>query len=169
MRIFLGVDGGSSKTHAALVDETGALLGFGRGGVANQHTDGRENGLKQIAAAVHMALEAAHISPQDVELGCFCLAGADFPEDFRILQAALEGLGLARKVVVKNDTAAGLRSGSSRSWGVVIICGTGFNAAGRGRDGKELGLPSYGALTGDWGGGGILGVEAGTGAARRRC
>ncbi len=159
MRIFLGVDGGSSKTHAALVDETGALLGFGSSGVANQNTYGLENALREIGAAVHMALDAVHILPQDVELGCFCLAGADFPQDFLTIRAALEELGLARRVIVKNDTAAGLRSGSSRSWGVVIVCGTGFNAAGRGRDGKEFGLPSLGPLSGDWGGGGTLGVE----------
>ncbi len=160
MRVVLGVDGGSSKTHAVLVDESGTLLGFGKAGIANQHTSGLENGLKEVAASVRMALQAAQLQPQDVELGCFCLAGADVAEDFRILTPALEALNLARKVVVKNDTAAGLRSGLTRSWGVVIICGTGFNAAGRGRDGKEIGLPSLGPLSGDWGGGGTLGVEA---------
>src|SRR5688572_9023955 len=159
MRVVLGVDGGSSKTHAALVDESGTLLGFGKAGIANQHTSGLENGLKEVAASVRMALQAAQLQPQDVELGCFCLAGADVAEDFRILTPALEALNLARKVVVKNDTAAGLRSGLTRSWGVVIICGTGFNAAGRGRDGQEIGLPSLGPLSGDWGGGGTLGVE----------
>jgi N-acetylglucosamine kinase-like BadF-type ATPase len=160
MRVVLGVDGGSSKTHAVLVDETGRLLGFGKAGIANQHTDGLESGLREVTTAVRMALQAAQLQPQDVELGCFCLAGADVPEDFRILKSALEALNLARRVVVKNDTAAGLRSGLTRSWGVVIICGTGFNAAGRGRDGKEIGLPSLGPLSGDWGGGGTLGVEA---------
>src|SRR5689334_13960805 len=142
MRVFLGVDGGSSKTHAALVDESGALLGFGQAGIANQHTYGLEQALEQVDMAVRMALEAAGREPQDVELGCFCLAGADFAEDFRILQTALEGLGLVRRLVVKNDTAAGLRSGLSRPWGVVVVCGTGFNAAGRGRDGTEIGLPA---------------------------
>ena len=159
MSIFLGVDGGSSKTHAALVNETGALLGFGTAGIANQNADGLEKAMQQVAAAVDMALQAARLSVREIELGCFCLAGADFPEDFVKIQAALERLGLARRVVVKNDTAAGLRSGLSRSWGVVVVCGTGFNAAGRGRNGKELGLPSYGPLTGDWGGGGSLGVD----------
>ena len=130
-RVVLGVDGGSSKTHAALVDETGQLLGFGSGGVANPNSFGLARGLKQVAAAVHMALQAAHLRPQQVELGCFCLAGADLPEDFPAIQAALEDLHLARRVVLKNDTAAGLRSGLTRSWGVVVICGTGFNAAGR--------------------------------------
>jgi len=159
MTIYLGVDGGSSKTHAALVDASGALLGFGTAGNANQNTAGLENALGEISRAVRMALAQAHADPGDVALGCFCLAGADFPDDFVNLRARLEGLGMAQKVIVKNDTAAGLRSGLSRSWGVVVVCGTGFNAAGRARDGRELGLPSYGPLTGDWGGGGDLGVE----------
>lgn len=158
-RVFLGVDGGSSKTHAALVDPTGRLLGFGSAGAANRNTVGPANSLRELAAAVHMALKAAGLGPQDVELGCFCLAGADLPEDFPGIQAELEALGLARHVILHNDTAAGLRSGLSRSWGVVVVCGTGFNAAGRARDGRELGLPSLGPLSGDWGGGGSLGVE----------
>src|SRR5690348_12759992 len=101
MRVVLGVDGGSSKTHAALVDETGSLLGFGKAGIANQHTNGLESGLKQVADAVRMALQEAQLQPQDVEMGCFCLAGADVADDFRTLQTALEALNLARKVVVK--------------------------------------------------------------------
>lgn len=160
MPVVLGVDGGSSKTHAALVDETGALLGFGRAGVANQNTNGLESALAQIESAVRMALREAQLSTQQVQLGYFCLAGADFAEDFLMLRTRLEQiLGLAGRVVVKNDTAAGLRSGLSRPWGVVVICGTGINAAGRGRDGREISLPALGSLSGDWGGGGTLGVE----------
>lgn len=32
MRMVLGVDGGSSKTHSLLLDESGRVQGFGRGG-----------------------------------------------------------------------------------------------------------------------------------------
>jgi N-acetylglucosamine kinase-like BadF-type ATPase len=159
MRVVLGVDAGGSKTHAVVVDESGAVLGFGKGGVGNHQSHGLEAALKQIAKAVNRALQAAQVPAEQVELGCFCLAGADLPEDYKLLQSAVEEFGLAQRVVIKNDTLAALRSGLSRSWGVVVICGSGFNAAGRGPDGGEIVLPGLGPISGDWGGGGALSIE----------
>jgi hypothetical protein len=36
---------------------------------------------------------------------------------------------------------------------------TAVNAAGRAPDGREIGLPGLGAISGDWGGGSALGLE----------
>jgi len=159
MKYYLGVDGGSSKTHALLADDTGQVLGFGKGGSGNHQSYGLQSALRQIDLAVRQALEQAGISPERVEVGYFCLAGADLPEDYAILQEAIQGLGLAGKVIIKNDTMASLRAGLTRSWGVVVICGTGFNAAGRSMDGREIVLPGLGYLSGDWGGGDELSQE----------
>ncbi len=159
MRIFLGVDAGGSKTHALLVDEAGAVLGSGAGGTGNHQMSGLDSAVREISQAVCQALNAAQVEPGQVELGCFCLAGADLPQDFHMLQSALVGQELARQVVIKNDSIAALRSGLTRSWGVAVICGSGFNAAGRGKDGREIVLPGLGAISGDWGGGGDLVIE----------
>ncbi len=159
MGIFLGVDAGGSKTHALLLDESGAVLGFGSGGCGNHQTGGLDSALREISRAVTGALEQAQARPEQVALGCFCLAGADLPQDFRMLGKALEAQRLAQQVVVKNDCIAALRCGLSRAWGVAVICGTGFNAAGRAQDGREIVLPGLGAISGDWGGGADLALE----------
>jgi N-acetylglucosamine kinase-like BadF-type ATPase len=159
IRYILGIDGGSSKTHAMLVDGCGHYLGFGQGGSANHQTRGLKSALREIQRAVRSALKEAHLSQDAVELGCFCLAGADLPDDYAMLQEAVESLSLARSVIIKNDTMAALRAGLSRPWGVVIICGAGFNAAGRAPDGREIVFPGLGAISGDWGGGGELSLE----------
>jgi N-acetylglucosamine kinase-like BadF-type ATPase len=106
-----------------------------------------------------MALQEAALTEAAVEVGYFCLAGADLPEDFVKLRQALEPLRLAASVVINNDTFAALRAGLSQPWGVVVICGTGFNAAGRAPDGREIRLPGLGPISGDWGGGGALAGE----------
>lgn len=139
-----------------LLDETGRLLGFGAAGAGNHQMGGLDSALHEISTAARGALSTAGVAPEQVELGCFCLAGADLPQDFRLLQNALEGQGLARQVVIKNDCMAALRCGLSRPWGVAVICGTGFNAAGRAQDGREIVLPGLGLISGDWGGGGDL-------------
>lgn len=156
MRIFLGVDAGGSKTHALLVDEAGAVLGSGTGGTGNHQMGGLDSAMREISRAVCQALLSAQLEPRQVELGCFCLAGADLPQDYRMLQNALDTQELARQVVIKNDSIAALRCGLMRPWGVAIICGSGFNAAGRGQDGREIVLPGLGPISGDWGGGGDL-------------
>ena len=159
IRYALGVDGGSSKTHALVVDEAGRVKGFGQAGPGNHQSRGLQNAMREVDKAVQSALAEADIQPASIDTGCFCLAGADLPEDYHLLQEAIQKLSLARQVIIKNDTMAALRAGLSRPWGVVVICGTGFNAAGRAPDGREIVLPGLGSISGDWGGGGELSWE----------
>lgn len=159
MRYVLGVDGGATKTHAIVADEMGHILGFGRSGNSNHQAHGIQPAMDEVKRAVLYALNDAGLSPSMIELGYFCLAGADLPEDYEMLQDAIEALKLGRCAVVKNDTMAALRSGTTRSWGVVVICGTGFNAAGRSPYGQEIVLPGLGPISGDWGGGDTLSQE----------
>jgi N-acetylglucosamine kinase-like BadF-type ATPase len=155
----LGVDGGASKTHALIVHDSGQVLGFGQSGVANHQVEGLETALREIESAARQALDQASATPAEVAIGYFCLGGADLPEDYAMLTPALEALGLCQSVILKNDSLAALRAGLSRSWGVVVICGSGFNAAGRAPDGREIVLPGLGALSGDWGCGSDLSRE----------
>lgn len=159
MRYFLGIDGGASKTHALVVDEKGQALGFGRGGPSNHQIGGLQPAMNEVKRAAMSALDTAGLSPSAIAVGYFCLAGADLPEDYALLQESVEAMNLGQHIVVKNDTMAALRSGTTRSWGVVVICGTGFNAAGRSPDGREIALPGLGPFSGDWGGGYSLSQE----------
>jgi N-acetylglucosamine kinase-like BadF-type ATPase len=157
MNYVLGVDGGASKTLCLVATDDGHIVGLGRGGPSNHQVSGLEVAVAQIGRSVQEAL--AQASVQDVRLGLFCLAGADLPEDYAMLSQALDSLEACHKVVVKNDTMAALGSGLSRPWGVVVICGTGTNAAGRAPDGRELIFPGLGHISGDWGGGEAISQE----------
>jgi N-acetylglucosamine kinase-like BadF-type ATPase len=159
MRCALGVDGGASKTAALVVEETGRVLGLGHAGTGNHQVSGLEPSLQEIDRAVRGALEQAHKQPGDIEVGCFCLAGADLPEDYAMLRSAVNDLALAQSIIIKNDTMAALRSGVTDTWGVVVVCGAGFNAAAISPDGREIILPGLGAISGDWGGGFALAQE----------
>ena len=158
MSLVLGVDAGGSKTSALVADERGRIVGLGRGGPGNHQLAGLEPAMTEIRRACEEALAQAGASPP-VDLGFFGLAGADLPVDFALLTPAIEGMGLARRVRIKNDTLVALRAGLRRSWGVAVICGTGFNAGGIGPDGREVQLPGLGALSGDWGGGSDIAQE----------
>jgi N-acetylglucosamine kinase-like BadF-type ATPase len=158
MSLVLGVDAGATKTFALVADEDGHILGFGQGGPGNHQAAGLEPALSEIRRSCEEALAQVGVSPP-VDFGFFGLAGADMPVDFALLTPAVEGMGLARRVRIKNDTMVALRAGLKRSWGVAVICGTGFNAGGIGPDGREIQLPGLGALSGDWGGGSDIAQE----------
>lgn len=159
MNYVIGVDGGGSKTHALILDRHGRALGFGLGGCGNHQVHGLGPAMAEIKRAVNSAIEQSRILPEDIEMGCFCLSGADLKEDYRLLIPAMESLGVARQVRVKNDTLAALRAAITRSWGVAVICGSGFNAAARSPGGGEIVMPGLGFISGDWAGGGELSQE----------
>ena len=100
--------------------------------------------------------------------GVYSLAGADYPEDVRLLTRAIEKAGLGGSTTVLNDTFGALRAGTHRPWGVVLICGQGINAAAVAPDGRSARFDGVGDIAGDWGGGGGIGQEALAAAARGR-
>lgn len=159
MEYFLGVDAGGSKTHAMILDLHGHVQGFGSSGCGNHQVNGLNSAVAEIKKAVDTAAQQTNISFSDIQVGAFCLAGADLQTDYELLIPAMESLRVARKVLVKNDTMAALRASITRPWGVAVICGSGFNAAARSIDGIEIVFPALGYISGDWGGGSQLSHE----------
>ncbi len=160
MKYFLGIDGGNSKTHALLVTEDGRSIGFGASGGSNYQEVGIEAVRSEWEKAIAGALSEAGLERSDVELGCFCLAGADLPEDYLVLNEAVAQLAHPMPIKVCNDSIAALRAGLyDVSFGVTVVVGAGFNAAGRGQAGQEIILPGLGYISGDYGGGRWIGRE----------
>lgn len=153
--LFLGVDGGGSKTAALLADEQGQVHGRGLSGAANYQIVGMEQTVASVRQAVEEALQGR--TPDAI---CYCMAGADMPYDFEQLRDALGSLGFTCPTVIHNDVISIFRAGSRFPYGVGIVCGTGFNAGGISKDGREFRLPALGAITGDCAGGEHLGVGA---------
>ena len=170
----LAIDGGNSKTDVALVAADGALLASVRGpGVRS--ADDLGPWLEAVAGLIVRAqqeagregqLAARHISA--------CVANADLPEEEVRLAAALRALGWSATTAVANDTFAVLRAGLEPSpagepaatpgqaghWGVAVTCGAGINCVGVDPAGRTTGYLALGGISGDWGGGGGLGLAS---------
>jgi N-acetylglucosamine kinase-like BadF-type ATPase len=153
--LLLGIDGGGSKTDALLVNEQGQVVGAGRGGSANYHHLGLEPVQQSLQEALEMALQGRQ--PDQV---AFCMTAADFAHDFAQLHTVIAGLGLAEVSSLYNDVMGIFRAGSRFPYGVGVVCGTGFNAGGLSKDGREIRFPALGDITGDCAGGGYLSVQA---------
>lgn len=166
----LAVDGGNSKTDVALVAPDGRLLVALRGPTTSHQQVGLAEGADRMAASVGEARSLAGISADApaADVGVYALAGADTAADHRRLTHTLAARGLARQNHVLNDAFAPLRAGSEAGWGVALICGSGMNAAGIAPDGRRARLAALGAISGDWGGGGDVGLAALGAAVRAR-
>ena len=153
MKYFLGIDVGSSKTHALIVDETGTCIGFGKAWGGNYQGvgyDGLENVLKE---SFEQAREMAGVFVEQITAAVFGVAGYDFPSDREQHLQAIVALGLSCPFEVVNDGVNGLLAGATRGIGVNVTAGSSNNCRGRGRDGHEGRIVGNGPTFGEFGGG----------------
>ena len=137
MSFVLGVDGGNTKTLALVARDDGMILGTGRAGCGDIYgAISSAAALGEIVRAVDCALTEAGIQPIELTASVFSLAGADWPEDFHLLEDEMLGRGYGHKTAVVNDAMGALRAGSPDGIGVVVACGTGAAIGARGPDGR---------------------------------
>lgn len=157
MKYYLGVDAGGSKTYAMIANEEGKVIGVGRGGNGN-HQKNRKQAEASLQKAVSEALTSSGLSKDQLEYSWFGLAGADRETDFQILRPMISRLGLPR-TEISCDTWNALRSGTEKNYGVVLICGSGVNCAGKNSEGAAYQCGGFGYRFGDFGGGYDLSLE----------
>jgi N-acetylglucosamine kinase-like BadF-type ATPase len=134
----LGVDAGNTKTIALVARVDGAIVGAGRSGCGDIYGAASVTAaLGAVEEAVTAAQSAAGVRSEDLLVGVFSLAGADWPEDFDLLRMAMEERRFGRTVLVVNDALGALRAGSPDGTGVVVACGTGVATAARAADGRD--------------------------------
>ncbi|WP_199487557.1 N-acetylglucosamine kinase [Actinomadura spongiicola] len=159
-RVLVAVDGGNSKTDAAVIGRGGELLATARGDGFRPQTGGLDAALDALSSVIDAALRRAGAPPGEVAHLAAYTANVDLPGEEERLEKLLLGRGAAASVTVGNDTFALLRSAVTAGWGVAVVCGAGINCAGVAPDGRTARFPSLGPHTGDWGGGSSLGREA---------
>lgn len=139
-RYFLGVDIGSTKTHACVADETGQVSGFGSAGGGNHESVGFEGMIRVLATAARAALANARLTTRDLAGAGFGIAGFDWQTERAAMLDAIATLELDAPVGIVNDAMLGVIAGARDGWGVAVVSGTGCNARGRTRDGKREGM-----------------------------
>ena len=166
--LVLAVDGGGVKTDLALLDSSGTLLSFVRGGRSQAYYLGVEGCVEVLEGLLDSAVAQAGLGGRERPLAATAqvlLAGLDLPEELSALTAAMDRLHWSDRLVLGNDTEALLRAGTDRGWGIAVVCGTGINClglapGGRGSGPREARFLSFGPVSGDWGGGRDVGLAA---------
>ncbi len=150
---FLGIDVGSTKSHALIADETGRVLGIGVGGAGNYEGVGCSGYQAVLHEITGQALQSAGIPRSEIAAAGFGISGYDWPAERTLIREGIAALGLGCPVKIANDTIIGLKAGAPQGWGVALVAGTGTNCYGLDANGREAHITGAGMLFGEFGGG----------------
>ncbi len=136
--LLLGVDGGNTKTIAVVARSDGEVVGAGRVlACSDIYSTSPDEALAVVRRAVDDALAQAGATAgtmQPIGASAFSMAGADWPEDYQLLEILL-GTPWPGAIVV-NDAIGALRAAIPTGPGVVVVAGTGTATGARGPDGR---------------------------------
>lgn len=151
--LYLGVDGGGTKTQVALMNEAGEIKGEGFSGPSNPLRVGVETAVANIVTATNVACDSGGVSRGDIAAATFGLAGvrrADLRQ--RVRESFVDRLRI-RRVEVITDAEIALYGTTLGKPGLVVIAGTGSICLGKNEAGEIAIAGGWGPLAGDEGGG----------------
>jgi glucosamine kinase len=156
--IFLGIDGGGSKTSCVIGDEN-SLLGMGASAGSNVVRVGEGQARESLSAAIRQACAAANISPTQIERTCAGIAGGARPEIAAVVRRILSEF-VAGEIEVVGDMVIALEAAFGGGPGVIVIAGTGSIAYGRNSVGAIARAGGWGFAISDEGSGHWIGRRA---------
>jgi N-acetylglucosamine kinase-like BadF-type ATPase len=121
--LYLGIDGGNTKTIALASGADGRITGHARTGCSDIYAADSEFAVGEIVRAAGAAIAAA--GGGEVACAYYSLAGADWPADIAFYESELARLIPAARTVVVNDAIGAIRCGSDDGVGCSFVCGTG--------------------------------------------
>lgn len=152
-RLFLGVDGGGTKTHITVMNEAGESVAEAVSGPSNPLRVGVETAVTNIVQAVNEACDRDGLSRGDIAAATLGLAGvrrADLRQ--RVRDSFVRRIGI-RKTEVITDAEIALYGTTLGESGLVVIAGTGSICLGKNQKGEIAISGGWGPLAGDEGGG----------------
>jgi N-acetylglucosamine kinase-like BadF-type ATPase len=165
-RYVLGVDGGATKTLAAVLDLRSRELSLGYGGPSNEDAVGSQAAVQALLDAAGQALATAGVQERELGAAVLAIAGTDTASVVRSVREARTDAW-----IVVNDVVGAWATVTGGGPGVAAIAGTGsnvFGVAGEGEDARAWRAGGWGHLLCDEGSGYWLGVQSIKAALRHR-
>jgi N-acetylglucosamine kinase-like BadF-type ATPase len=150
---YLGVDGGGTKTHVALMNDTRQVVGEGTAGPSNPLRVGVETAVSNILKATDQAMDEAGVLRVDIAAAVLGLAGVRRADIKQSVKASFTEQIRIRKTTVVTDAEIALFATTLGKPGIVVIAGTGSVCLGKNEKGKMAIAGGWGPLAGDEGGG----------------
>jgi N-acetylglucosamine kinase-like BadF-type ATPase len=146
VKLFLGVDGGQSGTTALVGDESGRVVGMGRGGPCNHVSKAERH--EKLLRVLSACIREAGFQNAEFEAACLGFSGGSADKE-----AAVRESIKAKHFLITHDAFIALMGANAGEPGVVTIAGTGSMAFGRNGLEKTARAGGWGYVFGDEGGG----------------
>ena len=158
MAIFLGIDGGGSKTACVVGNEI-AVLGLGTSAGSNVVRVGEAQARESLHAAIRQACQSARVTTPEITRACIGVAGAAREEVREVI------LRLAKEIIpgeieVVGDMEVAMEAAFGEGPGVIVIAGTGSIAYGRNTKLRTARAGGWGHAISDEGSGHWIGRAA---------
>jgi N-acetylglucosamine kinase-like BadF-type ATPase len=153
-RWLLGIDGGATKTLAAVLDLEQRAIHLAHAGPSNEDAVGSRAAVAALLDVAEEAMQRAGIAAEQLAAAVLAVAGTDTDAIVRHVRAVHEDW------IVVNDVVGAWAAATGAQPGIGAISGTGSNVFGVGPDGRAWRVGGWGHLLGDEGSGYWLGVES---------
>ena len=158
MSYFLAIDAGGTKTEYVLADENQILARVQSGTIKRMRTTA-EIAVTNLSGAF-LELEArSGVSLRNITSTCVGTAGNTVPLVTDWLRSELK-LRVSGDLLLLGDVEIALDAAFPGEPGILLLAGTGSNAAGRSRDGRLFGVGGYGPVLADQGSGHRIGSQS---------
>jgi glucosamine kinase len=154
-RFVMGVDGGATKTLAAVLDLRERVLHLGHGASSNPDAVGAPAATESLLRATDEAIARAGIERDGLDAAVLAIAGTDTDAVAAHVRATCPSSWL-----VVNDVVGAWAAATGARPGVGVISGTGSNVLGVGVDGRAWRAGGWGHVLGDEGSGYWLAVQS---------
>lgn len=154
-RFVMGIDGGGTKTLAAVLDLERGELHLGYGGPSNQDSAGARAATQALLDAANEAIARAGATRDGLHGAVLAVAGTDTSA----VEAHVRASSPAGWIVV-NDVVGAWAAATGAQLGVGVISGTGSNVFGVGPQGRAWRAGGWGHVLGDEGSGYWLGLQS---------
>ncbi|MEZ4864756.1 MAG: BadF/BadG/BcrA/BcrD ATPase family protein [Caldilineaceae bacterium] len=160
-KIFLGVDGGGTKTVCIVMNRRQKVLGQSRTGSSNRNSVGDETARANLQHAIQEALASAGCQTAMIGAICVGMAGVDRPAERTLISSWIHEILPGVPNEIQNDALIALAGGTQGDlFGVAAVSGTGMIVYGIDREGRTRRAGGWGPLFRDKGSGYAIGKAA---------
>ncbi|HEV7943198.1 MAG TPA: BadF/BadG/BcrA/BcrD ATPase family protein [Solirubrobacteraceae bacterium] len=154
-RWLMGIDGGGTKTLAAVLDVQEGRVHLAHDGPSNPDSAGVRAAGNALLASAAVAAQAAGIEAAQLDAAVLAIAGTDTESVERHVHATAP-----QSWIVVNDVVGAWATATGAAPGLAVISGTGSNVFGVGSDGRCWRAGGWGHVLGDEGSGYWIGVRS---------
>lgn len=167
--IVVGVDGGGTKTDVVALDLQGHVVAHTAGKGTNPRVIGVTAAARVLDSLLRSLLRDTATgagAPPVVQVNLY-ISGLNLASEIDALRDVFIGQHHGQRnrldidrLVIDNDLFALMRTGTNERNAIAVACGTGLNCLGLRHDGVTARFAALGRVSGDWGGGWLIGETA---------